>query len=55
MTRPANTPGSPLPDRGQCPRRLDFYSRAFGFAAGDVVDENGVPIHAEMRYRTNWC
>lgn len=52
MTRPANTPWlTPYLTVANARAALDFYTRAFGFAAGDVVDENGVPIHAEMRYQ----
>ncbi|MFX6010983.1 VOC family protein, partial [Acinetobacter baumannii] len=51
MTKPANTPWlTPYLTVSDARRALDFYSRAFGFVPGNVVDENGVPTHAEMHY-----
>ncbi|NUO86701.1 MAG: VOC family protein [Cupriavidus sp.] len=51
MTRPANTPWlTPYLTVANGRAALDFYGRAFGFTAGNVVDENGVPTHAEMHY-----
>ena len=51
MSRPPNTPWlTPYLTVASGRAALDFYARAFGFAAGHVVDENGVPMHAEMHY-----
>lgn len=52
MTRPANTPWlTPYLTVSNGRSAIDFYHRAFGFSAGNIVDENGVPTHAEMHYR----
>ena len=52
MSRPLNTPWlTPYLTVASGRAALDFYQRAFGFKAGHVVDENGVPTHAEMHYQ----
>lgn len=33
------------------PTALDFYERAFGFGRRNVVEDEGVTMHAEMGYR----
>ncbi|CAG2141730.1 VOC family protein [Cupriavidus plantarum] len=52
MPRPPNTPWlTPYLTVASGRAALDFYSRAFGFTVHNVLDENGVPTHAEMHYQ----